>query len=1060
MEIRIEKKKIPTYPEAKREELPMFAENRVHQRTSGNPFPNKIVVEAQRKIKRDEEYTVVTLANDYIELAVIIELGGKIWYAKDKKSGYEFIYKNNIVKPALIGVLGSWTSGGMEFNWPFHHRASTFMPVDYRIEKKEDEVTLWLSEHDPIDRMKGMVGVSLKEGESIFETKVKLDNVTPVRRSFLWWENTAVPVNENYEIFFPEDVNYVCFHYKRSVTTYPIANNDRFGAFNGIYYDGDTEICKHKNTRSATSYFSADSKYDYFGGYDNGKRGGIVHIADHHISPGKKMFTWAYGQLSKTWENALTDTDGQYAELMAGCYSDNQPDLSWIMPNETKRFSQKWYPIHDEGAPTFANDNFSLYVRENSVKLQAVRRYRNASITIGDKIFSQDIPCYDTVVLPQAAKKGERITVTAQGEKLLDYVYGEKHEREIPEPRKEYPYFKDMKSANDLYTLGTHVAQYRSPDYRAENYYKEALIRDEKHVPSLVALAEEYYAAFKFDEAKSYIDRAENYACAYNTRNESGRLYYAKGLILYALGDEDTAYDYFYKAYFAYDYKAAALLRLGMADVKRGDIGKAKEKFAECLSLNAYSPVAAAYHAYAEYLSGNEEKALSELKNALMTDGLNLYALAFKAIITGDYGYFLNDIKTDLTQDVMDICAYLHESGLFGEIAKFLCGVNEGGKLKAAALYLCDLAKGEGGKEHTDEGIAFPSRVYEMKVLKALDDGRDMSVCYYLGNLFYGRGNYVEGLKYFLKADGIRADYRVKRNLAAAYYSHFGDTEKAKKYMREAVALSDKDEKQMTFEYAYFLGITNEDPAKIVEFINSRNADRDEICVELARAYNRMDMPDAALATLLKRNFVACEGGEHYIADQYMYAYYLKGKALYENGRYEEAAEEFTSALTLPQSLGSGLWNEIKKTPYLYFAAMCYDKLGLFDKAKETIKKYIHFKFDYFTNMYLYTYRYYLARAYEYLGEKQKADELIKEGLKSDLVEMNKEDAGYFSTTPFFISFIDDNKLARENYFSYRLYLYYKYLGDEENSSACETKFSRDGYKTYIKDFVDDKMGK
>ena len=33
--------KIPTYQEGKTENLPMFAENRVHQRTSGNPFPKK-----------------------------------------------------------------------------------------------------------------------------------------------------------------------------------------------------------------------------------------------------------------------------------------------------------------------------------------------------------------------------------------------------------------------------------------------------------------------------------------------------------------------------------------------------------------------------------------------------------------------------------------------------------------------------------------------------------------------------------------------------------------------------------------------------------------------------------------------------------------------------------------------------------------------------------------------------------------------------------------------------------------------------------------------------------
>lgn len=86
---------------------------------------------------------------------------------------------------------------------------------------------------------------------------------------------------------------------------------------------------------------------------------------------------------------------------------------------------------------------------------------------------------------------------------------------------------------------------------------------------------------------------------------------------------------------------------------------------------------------------------------------------------------------------------------------------------------------------------------------------------------------------------------------------------------------------------------------------------------------------------------------------------------------------------------------------------------------------FTHYKFDYFTNMYLYTYRYYLAKALEYLGDKVKADELISDGISADLKEIGKVDSGYFATTPFFISYIDDNKKAREIYFAYRLYLYY-----------------------------------
>lgn len=1060
MNVSINKEKIITYPEAAAENLPMFAENRVHQRTSGNPFPNKVVVKAQRENKIEKEYTVIRLSNDYVELAVLPELGGKIWYAKDRKSGYEFIYKNNVIKPALIGVLGSWTSGGMEFNWPFHHRASTFMPVDYYVERGDDYAIVWISEHDPIDRMKGMVGISLKDGECIFETKVKLDNTSDVRKSFLWWENTAVPVNKQYEIFFPEDVNYVRFHYKRSVTTFPIANNDRFGAFNGIYYNGDTDISKHKNTLHATSYFSADSKYDYFGGYDHGKEGGIVHIADHHISPGKKMFTWAYGQLAKTWENALTDTDGQYAELMAGCYSDNQPDLSWLAPNETKRFSQKWYPIHGEGTPTFANDNFALFNGE-CLRLQAVRGYNNLSVitnhreTVETKVLS--VPCYETVDVAEKLEKGDKITVfTENGETLLCYEFGVKHDREIPSPRKEYPYFKEIKSAQELYKLGLHAEQYRSPEYRAEECYKEALKRDEKHTPSMIALAEIYYKKFMFDEALETINRAEKIACEYNTRLESGKLYYLKGLILSALGRIGNAYDYYYKAYFASDYKNAALLKLSLADIAKKDYVAAREHIDECLSTNGESCVANAYSAYIYALNGDRKKAEKEIDFALNRDKLNLYALAFKAILSSDYKTFVEKIDTDISQNLMDICERLAEGRLNREIKELLEGVSAYRELKAMPLYLLDCVSGKIQDEHCEEGIAFPSRIYESKILETVcaKNAYDFSAHYYLGVLYYGKENFIKGLNYLKQADSIKEDYRVKRCLAVAYYSHFTDLNKARKYMKEAIALAPKDENQMTFEYAYFLAKIGADAQEIVDFIKNRNLDRDEIIVELARAYNHLNKPDEALNALLGRNFVACEGGEHYIADQYMYAYYLKGKQAYENKNYRLAIEELSKALVLPQSLGSGLWNDVKKTPYLYFIAKCYDKLGNKEKALETLKQFDFYYLDYFTNMYLYTYRYYLAKAYLYQGKKAEADKLIADGIAADLSDIGKESMGYFGTTPFFISYIDDNKTARETYYSYRLYLYYSYSGDKANAEKYKTVFGKDKYGMYIEDFT------
>ena len=74
-----------------------------------------------------------------------------------------------------------------------------------------------------------------------------------------------MPVNEQYQIFFPKDVTYVNFHYLDLHTSYPIAGDT---TYNGIDMKTARDISMHKNTHDATSYFACASKYDFFGGYD------------------------------------------------------------------------------------------------------------------------------------------------------------------------------------------------------------------------------------------------------------------------------------------------------------------------------------------------------------------------------------------------------------------------------------------------------------------------------------------------------------------------------------------------------------------------------------------------------------------------------------------------------------------------------------------------------------------------------------------------------------------------------------------------------------------------
>lgn len=304
---------IPTYPAPPADLNPMFLEKRVYQGSSGKVYPNPFTDRVSDE-KKNQVYNAVFLENEYLRLMILPEIGGRIHAGLDKTNNYDFFYRQRVIKPALVGLLGPWISGGVEFNWPQHHRPSTFMPVDHLIERHADgSCTAWLSEHEPMNRTKGMAGICLYPGKAFVEVKVQLYNRTPFAQTFLWWANAAVHVHDQYEAFFPPDVTHVADHAKRAVSEFPIAR----GSYYGADYTRGVDLRWYKNIPVPTSYMVTESRYDFVGGYDHARQAGLVHYADHHIAAGKKLWTWGNAEFGYAWDRELTDADGLVDQLVA-----------------------------------------------------------------------------------------------------------------------------------------------------------------------------------------------------------------------------------------------------------------------------------------------------------------------------------------------------------------------------------------------------------------------------------------------------------------------------------------------------------------------------------------------------------------------------------------------------------------------------------------------------------------------------------------------------------------------------------------------------------------------
>ena len=480
---------LPTYGIGKEEKNPIFLEKRVYQGSCGSVYPYP-VVEKIEDVKFEKKYKALFLENEYIKMMVLPELGGRVQMAYDKIKKRHFVYYNQVIKPALVGLTGPWISGGIEFNWPQHHRPSTFLPTDYSIEENPDgSKTIWCNEVERMFRTKGMHGFTLYPGKAYIEIKAKVYNRTSFPQTFLWWANPAVVVNEHYHSVFPPDVNAVFDHGKRAVSSFPIAT--------GVYYKQDyssgVDISKYKNIPVPTSYMAIRSKFDFVGGYEEDKKGGLLHVADHHVSPGKKQWTWGNGDFGVAWDRNLTDEDGPYIELMTGVYTDNQPDFTWLQPYEEKSWVQYFMPYAEVGYVKNATKDLILNVdvQGNNTKLILYATGKQPKVRVLVKDVSGKILFDNTVNVspaepfcvefPSNGVLAENMITDIYGQDgklLLTYKADKEEIKPLPNPAEAAKDPKEIASIEQLFLTGLHLEQYRHATYNPMDYYEEALSRE------------------------------------------------------------------------------------------------------------------------------------------------------------------------------------------------------------------------------------------------------------------------------------------------------------------------------------------------------------------------------------------------------------------------------------------------------------------------------------------------------------------------------------------------------------------------------------------------------
>ncbi|MFY0601285.1 MAG: DUF5107 domain-containing protein [Cyclobacteriaceae bacterium] len=962
---------IPTYGIGEPEKNPIFLENRVYQGSSGAVYPNP-VVEKIFDEKEDKEWIGLFLENEYLKIMILPELGGRIQMAYDKSKKRHFVYYNQVIKPALVGLTGPWISGGIEFNWPQHHRPSTYEPIDFSIEENEDgSKTVWVSEIERMFRTKGMAGYTLYEDKAYLEIKAQLYNRTPHPQTFLWWANPAVKVNEHYQSVFPPDVNAVFDHGKRDVSTFPVAT----GTYYKVDYSAGVDISKYKNIPVPTSYMSINSENDFVGGYENDSKGGVLHVANHHVSPGKKQWTWGNGEFGYAWDRNLTDEDGPYIELMCGVYTDNQPDFSWLHPYEEKSFKQYFMPYRDLGVVKNATKEAMLNLSVDGCKAR-IQSF-TTGVYPGSKLlllvnnehffeevvdFAPDMSFERTISLPDgvSAEDCHLALYNQDGVLLVDYIPQKKEEKPIPDPAKLAKKPHEIETTEQLYLRGLHLEQYRHATYKPIDYYHEALRRDPGDIRNNNALGLWLMKRAKFQEAETHFRTAIETLTERNPNPYDGEPFFNLGLCLKFQNRLDEAYAVFYKATWNAAWQDAAYFHLAQIACIWTKYHEAEELIHRSLSRNWNNHSARTLKAAILRKLGKEADLETFIEESLKLDRFNFGVLHEKHLLTKDIGN-LKFLKEQLRDDVHNYIELSLEYAAAGfyETASNVLEVFAEGKTTVYPMvyyfqgsFACSM-KNEGLAIHLfskacsmPSDYCFPSRLEEVLMLQAVIqiNPADAKANYYLGNFYYANRQYEEARIHWEESRKIDDSFDiVHRNLALAYYNKFERIDEARISLEKAFSINQSPRNLMELDQLYKkLNYAYHERLAFLEKYPRTVEDRDDLALEQITLLNLVGQEKKALELIQSRNFHPWEGGEGKVPGQYIYSHVEMAKKAIQKAAFEQAIMHLDAAKEYPHNLGEGKLCGAQENDIYYWQGVAYEGLGLNEKAIESWNEACH----------------------------------------------------------------------------------------------------------------------
>lgn len=253
-----------------------------------------------------QDVRIAVLENDCLYAEFLCDYGARLWKLKNKRTGEDLVYANDVIRFRNLSLRNSWFSGGVEWNiGVIGHTAYTCSSLYCaRVTGDNGEEVLRFYEFERVREVYYQIDFWLSEDKLM--VKVRIENPNTKVVPMYWWSNIATPEFKGGRLIVD-----ACEAFSNvegtgiRKTTIPVVE------------DG-TDVSFYENIKHTIDYFfDVKPRSNKFIANVNSEGKGLLQISSSRLQ-GRKLFTWGHLKGSRHWQDILTDNAGDYIEIQAG----------------------------------------------------------------------------------------------------------------------------------------------------------------------------------------------------------------------------------------------------------------------------------------------------------------------------------------------------------------------------------------------------------------------------------------------------------------------------------------------------------------------------------------------------------------------------------------------------------------------------------------------------------------------------------------------------------------------------------------------------------------------